>query len=43
MCEYDELYMATFEFGQDVLDAEFNTREGQPNVTYIVIEDNDSE
>ena len=41
VCEYDELYMATFEFGADVVAAQFNSRKGEPSVTYIAIEDDD--
>ena len=42
ICEYDELVMATFEFGAEVENT-FNARQGDPNVTYIVIKDDDSE
>ena len=41
VCEYDELYMATFEFGADVVAAQFSSRKGEPSVTYIAIEDDD--
>ena len=39
--EYDELVMAEFDFDQRV--TEYNTLEGRPNVTFILIEDDDSE
>ena len=40
--EYDELVMAEFEFDRNIR-TEYNTVEGQPNVTFILIEDDDSE
>ena len=42
ICEYDELVNATFEFGAGI-ESTFNAREGSPNVTFIVIKDDDSE
>ena len=40
--EYDELIMAEFEFHRWVQNY-YKTMKGQPNVTYIVIKDDDSE
>lgn len=40
--EYDELITAEFEFDQ-LVQRTHNTIKGQPNVTYIVIKDDDSE
>ena len=40
--EYDELIMAVFEFDRSV-QRRYNTMKGQPNVTYIIIKDDDSE
>ena len=40
--EYDELIMADFEFDRRVQN-NYKTMKGQPNVTYIVIKDDDSE
>ena len=40
--EYDELLVAEFEFDQRIATA-YNTIKGQPNITYIVIKDDDSE
>ena len=41
--EYDKLLMAEFDFDQIVRRLGFNTVKGQPNVTYIIIKDDDSE
>ena len=41
--EYDKLLMAEFDFDQSVRRLGFNTVKGQPNVTYIMIKDDDSE
>ena len=40
--EYDELIVADFEFDQRIATA-YNTIKGQPNMTYILIKDDDSE
>ena len=40
--EYDELIVAEFEFDQRIATA-YNTIKGQPNMTYILIKDDDSE
>ena len=40
--EYDKLLMAEFDFDQTVRRLGFNTVKGQPNVTYIMIKDDDS-
>ena len=40
--EYDKLIMADFEFDRRYLRS-YNTVKGQPDVTYIVIKDDDSE
>ena len=40
--EYDELIMATFEFDRTVV-RRFTTTKGHPNVTFILIEDDDCE
>ena len=40
--EYDELIMADFEFDRRV-QLFYNTMKGHPNVTYIMIKDDDSE
>ena len=41
VCEYDELYTGTFEFDAGTIAAGFQTRKGEPNVTYIAIRDDD--
>ena len=40
--EYDELIVAVFEFDRRFL-RRYNTIKGQPNMTYIMIKDDDSE
>lgn len=40
--EYDELIMATFEF-ERTFRRRFNTIQGHPNVTFILIKDDDCE
>lgn len=40
--EYDELILVEFEFDQRIATA-YNTSKGQPDTTYILIKDDDSE
>lgn len=44
VCEYNQLLRAEFDFGTTAdIASRFNARKGNPAVTYLVIEDDDSE
>ena len=40
--EFDELLIATFDFGPEIAN-NWNVRKGEPSTTYIIIRDNDCE
>ena len=41
--EFDELFIAEFAFGREILREGWNAIQGEPNTTFIVIRDDDCE
>ena len=41
--EFDEIFIAEFDFGPEILNGGWNARKGEPSTAFIVIRDDDSE